>query len=60
MLNKVRIPFFPCEDKFVWKWNPSGDFTVKSAYHSLLRDINSPHWWKQNWNPHLITKINFF
>lgn len=60
MLGKVRLPPFPWEDKFIWRWNSSVEFSIKMAYRNLLRDNKSLDSWMQVWNPHLISKMNFF
>ncbi|GLJ15501.1 hypothetical protein SUGI_0254530 [Cryptomeria japonica] len=40
LLEEVRIPQFPHVDKFVWVMNPSGSFSVKSAYNLLFALVN--------------------
>ncbi|GLJ54031.1 hypothetical protein SUGI_1156300 [Cryptomeria japonica] len=40
ILEVVRIPLSPHADKFVWAFNPSGSFSVKSAYNLLTTSAN--------------------
>ncbi|GLJ43861.1 hypothetical protein SUGI_0914210 [Cryptomeria japonica] len=60
LLAGIFLPLFPREDKFIWKWDPSGDFSVRTAYTSLLRELVYSSIWKEVWNPQLIPKVNFF
>ncbi|GLJ21459.1 hypothetical protein SUGI_0395860 [Cryptomeria japonica] len=37
LLAGISLPLFPREDR-IWKWDPSGDFSVRIAYTNLLRE----------------------
>ncbi|GLJ31230.1 hypothetical protein SUGI_0626240 [Cryptomeria japonica] len=58
-LDKLEFPSSK-EDKFIWRPNPMGEFTVNSSYLSLLEDNSSPGCLRKVWNQQLIPKINFF
>lgn len=60
LLKGIRIPYFTHTDKLVWTANPSGSFSVKSAYNLLVASFNDCYSWKEVWNSQLIPKINFF
>ncbi|GLJ34563.1 hypothetical protein SUGI_0695230 [Cryptomeria japonica] len=47
LLEKVRIPHFTHTDKFVWDMNPSGSFSVKSAYNLLFTPVNDCYNWRE-------------
>nr|KYP63926.1 Putative ribonuclease H protein At1g65750 family [Cajanus cajan] len=55
-----------CEDKRIWKWNPSGSYTVRSAYKGYLQhclsmgNLNVPGPWKNIWNLRIPHKIKHF
>lgn len=44
LLAGIFLPLFPRDDKLIWKWDPSGEFFVRTAYTSLLREPISPVW----------------
>lgn len=46
LLVGTLLPLFPREDKFIWKWDPFEDFSVKTAYNIFLWELISP----VNWN----------
>ncbi|GLJ27291.1 hypothetical protein SUGI_0535690 [Cryptomeria japonica] len=47
LLASTFLPFFPKEDKFIWKWDPSWDFSLRIAYNSLLREPDHTINWKE-------------
>ncbi|GLJ50753.1 hypothetical protein SUGI_1081100 [Cryptomeria japonica] len=54
LLAGTLLPFFLREDKFIWKWDPSRDFSVRTAYNNLLRELDHTINWNAVWNPQLI------
>ncbi|GLJ54166.1 hypothetical protein SUGI_1160780 [Cryptomeria japonica] len=50
ILEEVKIPQSPHADKFVWAFNPSGSFSVKSAYNILITPTNDCYSWRKVWN----------
>ncbi|GLJ26775.1 hypothetical protein SUGI_0522030 [Cryptomeria japonica] len=38
LLVGTFLPLLPREDRFIWKWDPSGDFSIRTAYNNLLRE----------------------
>ncbi|GLJ38680.1 hypothetical protein SUGI_0788410 [Cryptomeria japonica] len=46
LLVGTFLPFFPREDKFIWKWDPFGDFSIRTAYN-LLREPDHTINWKE-------------
>ncbi|KAF5443558.1 hypothetical protein F2P56_036105, partial [Juglans regia] len=68
---KIRLPFVPCSDKWIWTEEVSGCFTVKSAYRlfQMLRGremAESSSWvqdrlmWKKIWKMNVPRKIKTF
>ncbi|GLJ40136.1 hypothetical protein SUGI_0822340 [Cryptomeria japonica] len=59
LLAITFLPLFPRDDKFIWKGDPLGEYSVKMTYNSLLQELALTINWKGVWNPQLIPKINF-
>ncbi|GLJ37231.1 hypothetical protein SUGI_0755140 [Cryptomeria japonica] len=47
LLAAIFLHLFSREDRYIWKWDPSGDFSVKTAYTSLLRELVYSSIWKE-------------
>ena len=49
------------EDRITWGLSNNGQFTVKSAYESIVKNEETPTWqWSYLWNLRLPPQISFF
>lgn len=59
-LLAVRLSFEQLDDRAVWIDEPSGNFSVSSAFARITSSLDHPPFWSKAWFKHLIPKINIF
>jgi hypothetical protein len=48
------------EDRFVWRWSPSGNYSTRSAYSALFLGQTVVEGARQLWKVHAPNKVHFF
>jgi hypothetical protein len=48
------------DDKLLWKWRASGEYTAKSAYLATFQGSTSCAAWKLIWKTWALNKVRFF
>lgn len=56
----VRLCFNQLDDHLVWTDEPSGNYSISSAFARVTSSEGSPPFWSKAWLKHLIPKINIF